>query len=317
MKFGKKLIAVASKSDPEWAPFWPNYKLLKKKIKDIVFEQEQAGNDESTTKVTASETTDLSKSATEVAFFKAVQVELRKSAEFFTSMVEQQYTIRRDRVREGFRQLRMEEVQFVPEDATTFVLRACLDVYKDLIMLENFAVMTHTAFSKILKKHDKRTGYKTREAFMQRVVAPASFARYPTLKSMLSELEQMYKQVVAIPDVHDARDGSNRTVVAGHEGGETKIQAVMSGEESIEGGKETQISSPIDRLSPTSPTVHAAEQEIGIAKIISQESLRELREELTDKGCNENDNSNSDDDIPVKEKLVELESEAKRLKVCH
>lgn len=35
---------------------------------------------------------------------------------------------------------------------------AARSLYKDLMMLENFAIMTFCAFSKILKKHDKNTG---------------------------------------------------------------------------------------------------------------------------------------------------------------
>ena len=47
-----------------------------------------------------------------------------------------------------------------PQHAESLLLESCLNVYKGLIMLENFAVMSHTAFSKILKKHDKRTQVK-------------------------------------------------------------------------------------------------------------------------------------------------------------
>jgi hypothetical protein len=53
--------------------------------------------------------------------------------------------------------------------------------------------MAHTAFSKILKKHDKRTGYATRGQFMRNLVNLQSFARYPTLKQLLHEVEDMYR----------------------------------------------------------------------------------------------------------------------------
>jgi hypothetical protein len=35
MKFGKQLARVVDSSDPEWAPYWINYKLLKKKLKEL------------------------------------------------------------------------------------------------------------------------------------------------------------------------------------------------------------------------------------------------------------------------------------------
>lgn len=33
MKFGKNIGRVVELSDPEWSPFWINYKFLKKKVK--------------------------------------------------------------------------------------------------------------------------------------------------------------------------------------------------------------------------------------------------------------------------------------------
>lgn len=33
MKFGKNIGRVVELSDPEWSPFWLNYKVLKKKVK--------------------------------------------------------------------------------------------------------------------------------------------------------------------------------------------------------------------------------------------------------------------------------------------
>lgn len=36
MKFGKGLLREILQSNPEWAPFWLNYKALKKRIKAVV-----------------------------------------------------------------------------------------------------------------------------------------------------------------------------------------------------------------------------------------------------------------------------------------
>lgn len=38
------------------------------------------------------------------------------------------------------------------------LMAACVKLYKDLLLLENFAIMNYCGFSKILKKHDKVTG---------------------------------------------------------------------------------------------------------------------------------------------------------------
>lgn len=43
MKFGKQLQGVIDSSDPEWAAYWINYKLLKKKLKELPRGSFQAG----------------------------------------------------------------------------------------------------------------------------------------------------------------------------------------------------------------------------------------------------------------------------------
>jgi hypothetical protein len=92
-------------------------------------------------------------------------------------------------------------------------------LYKDLLLLETFAIMTYCSFSKILKKHDKVTGHSTRAAFMSNVVNKVSgaksfissqrrwrgltfrlyhqcnFASYPGVLGMITRCEQMYEEV--------------------------------------------------------------------------------------------------------------------------
>jgi SPX domain protein involved in polyphosphate accumulation len=92
-------------------------------------------------------------------FFRCSSVlrqELRKCKEFFAS-VEAQFLVRRARVREGWRQLLLPDM-IVEGDPHKRLMAACVKLYKDLLLLENFAIMNYTAFSKILKKHDKLTG---------------------------------------------------------------------------------------------------------------------------------------------------------------
>jgi len=71
--------------------------------------------------------------------------------------------------------------------------------------------MAHTAFSKILKKHDKRTGYATRGQFMRNLVNLQSFARYPTLKQLLHEVEDMYRVISAMQSTSNAKARSAGT----------------------------------------------------------------------------------------------------------
>jgi hypothetical protein len=329
-----------------------NYKLLKKKIKDIMEEQSADGesgqsssggaapgvasssspSSSSSSSAADSAATDeagrgasssrMQSSAAEKAFFKSVHQEVRKSSEFFTMAVERQCTGRRDRVREGLRQLQAPyEEAALPDDAATFLLAACLEVYKELIMLENFAIMCHTAFSKILKKHDKRTGYTTREAFMARVVANASFARYPNLKQMLAELEQMYLQILAL---QPASGGDTGGAAAGPDGGSSNNNNSNSSSSAPPGAGSVGAADDDDRGDVVVPLTDRAvadiiasvgstaarnvrlspalkagysRREIEIAKIMSADSRRELQHELSGGGgSGRDDNDDSEDD---------------------
>jgi len=73
--------------------------------------------------------------------------------------------------------------------------KALYRFYKDLLLLENYAIMTYCSFSKILKKHDKNTGFCTRQAFMSNVVSTANFANYPEVVKMLKNSQVLFEEV--------------------------------------------------------------------------------------------------------------------------
>lgn len=60
-------------------------------------------------------------------------------------------------MKEGWRQLQIAEVIWEGNPYKR-LMAACVKLYKDLLLLENFAIMNYCGFSKILKKHDKVTG---------------------------------------------------------------------------------------------------------------------------------------------------------------
>jgi hypothetical protein len=72
--------------------------------------------------------------------------------------------------------------------------RGVYQVYKDLLLLESYAILTYCAFSKILKKHDKRTGKETREQVMQALVQNANFTDTSQLQSMIRRCEILYNE---------------------------------------------------------------------------------------------------------------------------
>jgi SPX domain protein involved in polyphosphate accumulation len=77
----------------------------------------------------------------------------------------------------------------------TRLLMACVKFYKDILLLENFAIMNYCGFSKILKKHDKSTGYSTREAFMRNVMSRQNFTHYPDVLLLLQQSEKLFVDI--------------------------------------------------------------------------------------------------------------------------
>ncbi|KAG7356320.1 SPX domain containing protein [Nitzschia inconspicua] len=249
MKFCKNLQRVVDISDPEWAPFWTNYKMLKKLIKELpslvpsdegknqtshvatngtrqslesspstsgspgsntaaaghpTGEEEAASSGKSSRAVTRSvsatsvmasghDATTIGKSPGEVAFFKLLHSEFKKASHFFDRATEE-FTIRESRVREGMEIMRQPNSIMVNEK-WSFLAKSIYRLYKDLLLLETFAIMTYCSFSKILKKHDKVTGYETRNAFMENIVNKANFTHYPQVLAMITRCEGLYEEV--------------------------------------------------------------------------------------------------------------------------
>lgn len=129
----------------------------------------------------------------EVAFFKLLHAEFKKATHFFDK-AQQEFTIREERVREGMEIMKRPNSIMV-NGKWSLLARSLYRLYKDLLLLETFAIMTYCSFSKILKKHDKVTGYNTRQAFMANVVNKANFTSYPVVLQMINRCEQLYEEV--------------------------------------------------------------------------------------------------------------------------
>eukprot|EP00593_Proboscia_inermis_P014511 CAMPEP_0171325830 /NCGR_PEP_ID=MMETSP0816-20121228/117060_1 /TAXON_ID=420281 /ORGANISM="Proboscia inermis, Strain CCAP1064/1" /LENGTH=396 /DNA_ID=CAMNT_0011825119 /DNA_START=716 /DNA_END=1906 /DNA_ORIENTATION=- len=277
MKFCKNLQRVVDISDPEWAPYWTNYKMLKKLIKELPslvppdfsgttlkvrnnsFSSDDVDSDDadfnkksltfssrgksasmghsgissplptptaksnnsmmnspttrsknalSTVATNISDTSNtatkqyqsqvsvgkLHKSPGEVAFFKLLHGELKKAIRFF-SKAEEEFAIREERVRESMIIMKKPNSIMLINDRWSVLAKSVYRLYKDLLLLETFAIMSYCAYSKILKKHDKVTGYETRVAFMSNVVNKANFTNYPNLVQMISRTETLYDEV--------------------------------------------------------------------------------------------------------------------------
>jgi len=75
------------------------------------------------------------------------------------------------------------------------ISRSIHRLYRDLLTLETYAVMAYCSFSKILKKHDKVTGYPTRLAYMTSFVEKANFASYPRLLDLFRRCRRMDEEI--------------------------------------------------------------------------------------------------------------------------
>lgn len=189
MKFGKNLVRMKEMSDPEWGPYWINYKYMKRKINEIA---EDNGH-RSVDPASACSPSVISKSAKEVEFFTILKTELKKTSHHF-SCAEQLCDIRLHRVREGLIML-LDDSVLHDDKMWTRLLSACVKFYKDILLLENFAVINYCGISKILKKHDKSTGFNTREAFMRNVMSKQNFTHYPHVLELLQQSEKIFDEI--------------------------------------------------------------------------------------------------------------------------
>ena len=136
---------------------------------------------------------ELGKSPGEVAFFKLLHAEFKKATYFFEKALTE-FEIREERVREGMEIMKQPNSIMVNEK-WSMLAKSIFKLYKDLLLLETYAIMAYCSFSKILKKHDKVTGHKTRSPFMTNVVNKANFTHYPSLLGMISRCERLYSEV--------------------------------------------------------------------------------------------------------------------------
>lgn len=137
--------------------------------------------------------TKMARNPGEVAFFRLLNSELRKAVHFFDK-AQLEFELREARVREGIDIMRKANSLMVTEK-WSLMAKSLYRLYKDLLLLETYAIMTYCSFSKILKKHDKVTSLTTRIAFMKNVVNKANFTHYPKLLAMISRCENLYEEV--------------------------------------------------------------------------------------------------------------------------
>ncbi|GMF16555.1 unnamed protein product [Phytophthora fragariaefolia] len=178
MKFGKVLQQSTQMSPSAWEPFWADYKLLKKIIKDCaqIKKEEKLQGDRLVKikiKPSAKEDNDsirawpcaggasvgrfaradvvdafaarAGQSQDEMNFFRTLRVEIKKIADFFIKE-QAKHTSQVAAIDASFQQLKSNPDS---AEAKTALMKSCVALYKELLLLENFAVMNFCGISKV------------------------------------------------------------------------------------------------------------------------------------------------------------------------
>jgi hypothetical protein len=126
------------------------------------------------------------------AFFQALHSELKKVSDFFDE-AEEVFVIREQRVRNGIREA--STAAFTSYNASSKAALSVAWMYKDLLSLETFAIMTYCCFSKLLKMLDSKTGLQLGLKFMHEVVNKANFTQYPRTRNMIQKTHILFKEI--------------------------------------------------------------------------------------------------------------------------
>ncbi|EQC28029.1 hypothetical protein SDRG_14125 [Saprolegnia diclina VS20] len=193
MKFGKVLTQSIELSSSEYERSWVNYKQLKRIIKDCaqipkhdklkkekLIEAAKQNNDNES----------IRESANEMNFFRTLRADMAKIADFFVK-TQQRYGDLLGHLETHFKAFEQAR-DATNHDTKTQIMGACVALFKEMLLLENFALINYSGISKILKKHDKWTGYNTRTKFVEQVLNKQPFATYSQLLTMIHRVETIF-----------------------------------------------------------------------------------------------------------------------------
>ncbi|XP_042465061.1 SPX domain-containing membrane protein OsI_21475-like [Zingiber officinale] len=161
VNFGKKLMANRVQ---EWEKYYINYKLMKKKVKQYVQQMEQGGKERCHVLKEFSRTLDDQIEKTVLFFLEQQGIiahRIQELGEERTLLLEQPVISKMSELREAY-----------------------IEVGHDLLKLLRFVDMNATGIRKILKKFDKRFGYKFTDYYI------STRSNHP-----YSQLQQVFKHV--------------------------------------------------------------------------------------------------------------------------
>eukprot|EP00752_Nemacystus_decipiens_P007315 g6546.t1 len=156
----------------------------------------------------------LASSQREVEFFHLIDYEIKRGAQFL-ALSEAQYVLKTRNVLDGYRStqhfLQSPTIGLEGAEGNTGaegtiscetakemwmrLMHACISVYTELLLLNHWVIVSYCGFSKILKKHDRRTGFVTKDKYLRHVVAKQHFTSYPKLHAMLRDMDVLFLHI--------------------------------------------------------------------------------------------------------------------------
>ena len=124
----------------------------------------------------------------EKIFFSQLKQELQKVTDSFGKLEQRlfarfrEFLPKMNRLKQAFEDKHV----LVKSEEVSKVVEECAELHFLLVCLESYAVINYAGFTKILKKHDKVTGFTTRDKYMLKLVDEKSFAQHKRIKGVLN-----------------------------------------------------------------------------------------------------------------------------------
>lgn len=187
MKFGKKIVSMAKSSTALCPPEdWMHYKHLKKLLHDVQANQALNPPKEGD-KVGKKRTESIEECKYEKVFFSFLKQELRKVTLTFCKLETKLFQRFRDFLPRLNALKKSYELKLRnPSEKVSAVIEECAELHFLFVCLESYAVINYAGFTKILKKHDKITGFTTRDKYMLKLVDDKPFAQHKRIKAALN-----------------------------------------------------------------------------------------------------------------------------------
>eukprot|EP01104_Vermistella_antarctica_P001160 TRINITY_DN1121_c0_g1_i1.p1 TRINITY_DN1121_c0_g1~~TRINITY_DN1121_c0_g1_i1.p1 ORF type:complete len:694 (+),score=171.48 TRINITY_DN1121_c0_g1_i1:414-2495(+) len=203
MRFGKRIRYEAGLME-EYGQKLMAYKRLKKCIRALVqkrtmfLEREFGNTDLLNPEVLASL---MLKSDEETEFFRVANAELKQVNQFYVKR-EEEHTKRFQSLEAKVHGMLSSEYQ--NRQAVIVLKDAVLEYRHELGLLKKYISLNHTGFSKILKKHDKKTGVVTKLKYIKTVETKPFYRCRSSVQCLLDAADTLYRKLRQT-DAMDAR----------------------------------------------------------------------------------------------------------------